>query len=129
MMNEIISAFRGKYFFLSNFSLCSMKIEKHTYPSVEHYFQSKKALLKYDEDFIRSSETPMEAKRRGRQVKIKENWESIKKEVMLKALNAKFKIPRMRIKLLNTEKAYLIEENLWHDNIWGDCKCNNCKKL
>jgi ribA/ribD-fused uncharacterized protein len=129
MANNIIDEFRGKYFFLSNFYVCRMRIGKYSYSTVEHYFQSQKAIHSYDEKYIIDSDSPKEAKRRGRQVLIKENWEIIKKEVMLKALYAKFKIPKMKIKLLNTKDAYLIEGNVWHDNYWGDCRCYRCQKI
>jgi predicted NAD-dependent protein-ADP-ribosyltransferase YbiA (DUF1768 family) len=43
-MPERIDQFRGRYFFLSNFSLGSVNFEGDVYPSVEHAFAAAKTL-------------------------------------------------------------------------------------
>ena len=44
-------------------------------------------------------------------------------------LTEKFRIPELREKLLATGNEELVEGNTWHDNIWGNCSCDCCKKI
>ena len=70
--------------------------------------------------------SPADAKRAGRSLDIRVDWEEIKVQVMLTGLRLKFAIPELRQSLIETRDATLIEGNNWHDNIWGQCGCSSC---
>lgn len=125
-----IDSFDGKYAFLSNFySSPIYDTDGIEYPTVEHYFQAMKTL-----DFtmrlrIANAPTPGQAKRLGRHVNLRRDWNEVKTDVMRDALRLKFSQPSLRKKLLDTEDAWLEEGNIWHDNIWGDCHCHICEDI
>lgn len=109
---KTIDAFKGKYYFLSNF-----------YPdgkdTNEHLFQSEKAQWPDDRAYVRRALTPMSAKKRGRQVALRPDWENIKDEVMKRLLVMKFESVELSRLLLATGTADLIEGNHWGDTYWG----------
>lgn len=124
-----ISKFENQYANLSNFADSMICYEYVFYPTVEHYFQAMKTTDLKQRQWIANAPTPGEAKRRGRSVELRPDWEDIKEEVMLEGLRLKFKIPAMRETLLSTQSAELVEGNWWHDNTWGDCSCDACKDI
>lgn len=67
------------------------------------------------------------AKRIGRRVKMRENWESEKVDVMKAILTEKFKIREMQQLLEFTKGKMIVEENYWHDVFWGVCICDTHK--
>lgn len=71
----------------------------------------------------RISLNPQSAKRLGRSVLLRPDWEEIKYDVMYQVCKAKFQQnPDLGQKLLKTGNAELIEGNTWGDRIWGVCK-------
>ena len=114
-----ITTFRDEYYFLSNFSPSIIVVEKIKVPTVEHAYQGKKTNNLSERLTIYNAETPGEAKRLGRKVKMRKNWEGIKFNIMYKLLKKKFTIPELRKKLLDTGDAHLEEENTWGDRVWG----------
>lgn len=72
--------------------------------------------------------TPGKAKRAGRNVTLRPDWEDAKLGVMERVLRQKFSQPEMSAKLLSTGNAVLIEGNNWGDMFWG-CIWNNERKL
>ena len=129
MMMKMIDKFDGEFAFLSNFYESPVSDGFTTFPTVEHYFQAAKAVWVKDYDDIQYAKTPGEAKRIGRRITIRGDWESIKLDVMETALRKKFAIPELREQLLATGDVELIEGNWWHDNTWGDCSCDKCKGI
>ena len=121
-----INSFNGEFEFLSNFYPSPIIVAGELFPTVEHCFQAFKAEHKEDFISIQTAATPGLAKRIGRSVKMRPDWENIKIDVMHSALRKKFEIPELREKLLATGDAPIIEGNWWHDNTWGDCKCDKC---
>ena len=121
-----ISEFKDRYEFLSNFSESVICHEYVFYPTVEHFFQAMKTTDLKQRRWIANASTPGEAKRRGRSIELRPDWEDIKEDVMLEGLRLKFKIPALREALLNTQSAELIEGNTWHDCEWGICSCSRC---
>ena len=119
-MNKV-DCFDGKYAFLSNFSPSPIVFDCVTYPTVEHFFQALKSLNRDERRSIAAAASPGKAKRMGRQVKLREDWEDIKLDVMREGLRLKFKDPKLKAKLLATGDAYLEEGNTWHDTYWGVC--------
>lgn len=91
---DVIEFYRGQgqYGFLSNFYPSPILHNNKHYPTVEHYFQSKKFAGHAVEDMIREAETPAEAFRLGRNANIplRADWEEIKVQVMREALLSKF---------------------------------------
>jgi ribA/ribD-fused uncharacterized protein len=125
----MINIFDGKYDFLSNFYPSRITIDCVSYPTVEHAFQAAKTRSFLKRIEISKLDTPREAKRAGRQVKLRSDWEEIKDQVMYDCLKEKFKDKELRDKLLATGDEELIEGTTWHDNYWGNCSCERCKNI
>jgi ribA/ribD-fused uncharacterized protein len=112
-LTEVIARFEGEHRFLSNFWVHEDGL------SVEHFFQAGKAKTREDWDYVMASETPGRAKRRGREIALREDWDDIRIETMMYLVFMKFKNPGLREKLLATGDAILIEGNHWGDTFWG----------
>lgn len=125
-MNNIIIRFDGQYDFLSNFAVADVVLAGITYPTVENAFQAAKTLsVEARTPFTQCS--PGYAKKLGRQVSLRGDWELIKDEVMFELLSQKFAAGTvMAERLLSTGTAYLCEGNVWHDNHFGACTCDKC---
>ena len=118
-----IDKFDGtEYAFLSNFYSSPITYEGIVYPTVEHMFQALKSLDQKQRIKIANAATPGQAKRLGRQVALREDWEEVKVDVMRTALQLKFTDPTLRQQLINTGEAELIEGNTWNDRFWGVCQ-------
>lgn len=125
----MIDCFDGEFAFLSNFAYSPISDGNIVFPTVEHYFQAAKTLNMEDYEAIATADTPGQAKRLGRNVELREDWEEIKEQIMLDALRKKFERPSFRTRLLATDNEELIEGNTWHDNTWGDCSCDRCQDI
>lgn len=113
-----ISEFQGKYRFLSNFWYVGGT-------TVEHQYQAAKCLYDKDAKKILMAESPSIAKRLGKSVKMREDWESVKLSIMLNLLRWKFNHSEMKSALLETGDAILEEGNVWKDTFWGICPPNS----
>lgn len=120
-MPKIIDSFTDKYHFLSNFYPCTIEYQRLDYPSVEHAYQAAKSKDQSVRLSIRDASSAKDAKRKGRRIKLRDDWEKIKLKVMLKLVRIKFQQPTLRKKLLATGDAVLIEGNWWGDKFWGVC--------
>ena len=109
-MNSI-SSFTGEYSFLSNFFMKEIQIEGKLYPSVEHAFQAMKTTDEDEQEAIKNCTTPGRAKRLGRKVKLRDNWEDIKVSIMKNIIEVKFSDVFLMEKLLSTLDKTLIEGN------------------
>lgn len=118
---KMIKQFQGPYRFLSNFYQCEVVLDNITYPSVEHAYQASKTLDRVERSRILMCSTPGDAKRRGRKVKIRENWDQIRLEVMEGLLRQKFSQEPFTTLLIKTEDRELVEGNYWGDTFWGRC--------
>ena len=78
-MSNTIKEFRGKYFFLSNFYNCPVSYAGLTFENNEAAFQSAKCPERMKE-FCKLN--PSEAKRLGRKVRLRKDWEEAKNKVM-----------------------------------------------
>jgi N-glycosidase YbiA len=116
-----IYGFFGDHRFLSNFHLCNVEFEGMCYPSSENaYMAAKTSDLNLKK--VLQTMSPKKAKSYGRTVPLRENWDSIRLEVMEKVLLVKFSTnPSLREKLLETGDKYLEETNWWKDTFWGVC--------
>jgi ribA/ribD-fused uncharacterized protein len=120
-MTGQITSFTGEYEFLSNFSWSPVLHDSIQYPTVEHAFQAAKTYDKDERRRIAALPTPGMAKRAGRKVKLRKNWNEMRVKVMRTLLRKKFLHPGLAGKLLATEDAELIEGNSWGDTFWGVC--------
>lgn len=126
----MIGVFDGEFAFLSNFHTSPITDEDEiVYPTVEHYFQAMKTLDKTQRFNIAIQPTPGKAKREGRRVQLRSDWEQVKEQVMYEALIKKFSDPLLRKLLLDTGDEYLEEGTTWHDNEWGVCHCLKCQDI
>ena len=117
----VINEFRGKYYFLSNFYTANVEYKGIKYLNNESAFQSCK-LKDIEKRKSFSHLNPSEAKRKGRRVQLRNDWEEVKYDIMLDIVRAKFtQNEDLKIKLLETGDAYLEEGNTWGDRIWGVC--------
>jgi ribA/ribD-fused uncharacterized protein len=121
-----IGEFQGQHRFLSNFYPC--RIEYLTpgggmliFYSTEAFFQAMKTLDWGNRRRIAAMRNPAEAKRAGRSVAIRPDWDNIKRDVMLYGLRLKFRNSVLRAKLLATAGSELVEGNRWNDKFWGVC--------
>lgn len=111
--------FKGEYGFLSNMYLCNgIEWEGEVYKTSETIFQMMKC--KNDEDKKRFKIlNGFEAKKLGRKVELRTDWDEVKVDVMRDVLKAKFK-GRLLAKLRNV-KVGIVEDNHWGDRYWGVC--------
>ncbi len=127
-----ITSFNQEYSFLSNFAPCTITYQGISYPTTEHAFVETKTLDLNKRQEIAKIKTPGQAKRVGRKLLLRVDWEDIKFSVMEDLLRLKFNQPKYRELLLATGDAQLIEQNNWHDRVWGACDGtgeNNLGKL
>lgn len=117
----MINSFEGEYAFLSNFYEHPISNGVITFPTNEHYFQAMKTLEDDERLAIARATTPGQAKRMGRSVKLRPDWESIKLDVMETAVRIKFTDSELAAKLIATGDEELIEGNWWNDTFWGVC--------
>jgi len=125
-MEDTILEFRGKYRFLSNFYITDTPniiiYEDMEFATTEHAYQAAKSIDHEDRIMIQMAATPGVAKRLGRKITIREDWNDVKLNVMRDLLKQKFKHPELKLKLLATGKIPIIEGNTWGDTYWGVCK-------
>jgi len=114
-----ITRFRGDHAFLSNFHPADIEFEGAHYPTVEHAFQAAKTTNLEEREKVRLAATPTLAKRLGRKVGMRRDWEAVKVNVMRELLRLKFQHPELRARLLATGDVRLIEGNTWNDRTWG----------
>jgi ribA/ribD-fused uncharacterized protein len=117
----MIDKFEDEYRFLSNFWKCTIEYEGITYPSTEHAYQAQKTLDPETRIKIAQAKTEAQAKRMGKTIKVREDWNDIKLKVMEDLLRIKFKIPELRQLLIDTGTQELVEGNWWKDYYWGVC--------
>jgi ribA/ribD-fused uncharacterized protein len=125
----MIDKFDGENKFLSNFHMCIVWYEGIPYPTIEHAYQAAKTFDLNQRKYIAGIpwNKAGQAKRIGKRIPLRNNWEEIKLSVMEDLLRQKFGVrPNFKQKLLDTGNEELIEGNYWHDNYWGNCKCKKC---
>lgn len=115
---KVIGVFRTKENgFLCNFHGVDIVMDGHSFKNGESAFQAQKCLSRVGE-FAEVS--PDDAKKLGRQVRLRSDWETVKDQVMYDVVYAKFTgNDRLKKKLLDTGDAYLVEGNWWKDRYWG----------
>ena len=108
----------------SNFWWAAIDIDGRSWPTSEHYFQAAE-FLRTDPawaEMSRQTQTPMKAAQcgRSRAHPIDPKWESMRDDVMRRALLAKFtQHDDLRETLLETHGQFLVEHTK-NDAYWGD---------
>lgn len=112
---------KGAHGGFSNFSAHPFELDGLRWRTSEHFFQAQKF---QDQDYrekIRLTPSPMIAAGLGRSraIKIRDDWEEVKDEIMLRAVRAKFRAhPALREELLATGDEEIIEQTT-KDKYWG----------
>jgi N-glycosidase YbiA len=117
----MINSFTGKHRFLSNFYPCVITMGNAKYPSAEHAYMSfKNNSPQWIAKCQDSSITPVQIKQLSRHIDLIEGWDTIRLQVMLDVLDAKFgQNPDLAAQLIATGDEELIEGNTWGDTFWG----------
>lgn len=126
---NIIPFFIGNYGFLSNFYSSQVTISNVWYPTVEHAYQAAKTLDLNWRYKIENCQSPGLAKRIGKLVPVRENWDEIKLTIMNYLLIQKFSYYKeLENWLIGTFNKTLVEGNYWGDKFWG-CAWNKEKEV
>ena len=122
MSQKCIKSFRGRYAFLSNFSVC-----KHAFIYKGLQFRTSEAAYqaaKTDDLSERKKIAGMsaqKAKAYGHKIIMISNWDKIKVQNMEEILEIKFSSEILMQKLVNTGNRVIVEGNTWNDTFWGKC--------
>lgn len=115
----IITEFKGRFRFLSNFYPAAFTWRDICWPYSENAYQAAKQLGTghyYDFSLLK----PGQAKRLGRGLELRDDWDVIKFSIMEEIVYEKFKqnsdLHRM---LMATGDLELQEGNTWGDLFWG----------
>lgn len=115
----MIDSFRGQYAFLSNMYNCKITYNGLTFLSSEAAFHAQKCPERASEF---TNLDPSAAKKLGRSVELRSDWEDIKVQIMTEIVEQKFlQHNKLKEKLVATGDAELIEGNWWYDTFWGVC--------
>jgi len=128
---DAIKKFRGDNEFLSNFYQRPIVVNflpayedclaaVFDVPTNEHAFQACKTKDPDQAKLIIQAGDASTAKKLGRQVKLIDDWDTLRIPFMKKVVEAKFKQHiDLKIKLLMTGERELVEGNTWKDEFWG----------
>lgn len=117
----MIERMNGEYFFLSNFYEGKpFEFKGYMFTNVEAAFQSQKHP---GDEYQFSKMRPSQAKKLGRNILLRNDWEKVKNDVMYEACKAKFsQDEELKQRLLDTGNEYIQEGNNHFDKIWGVIK-------
>lgn len=125
----MIDRFADDYEFLSNFAASPVVVDGLTYPTVEHAFQAAKTFDPAEKARIAAVATPATAKRAGRKVALRPDWEEVKVGIMEDLVRRKFADERLGRMLVATGDEELVEGNTWNDRFWGVCRGSGRNEL
>ena len=111
-----------EYGCFSNFSRHTVFLKGKRWPTSEHYFQAQKFAGTEHEEAVRRCKRPADAANIGRDRKLplRRDWESVKDQIMLEVVRAKFtQHEDLKAILLGTGDAKLVEHTT-NDSYWGD---------
>jgi ribA/ribD-fused uncharacterized protein len=116
-----IDSFTGEYRFLSNFFIepdgSCVEVDYQASKHIDYLHDPKSVLKLFD------GLGPSNAKKLGRRLPLRPDWESVKLDLMKKFVIAKFVDHEVLAeKLLATGDEELIEDNYWMDTFWGVCR-------
>jgi len=109
------------YGFLSNFYPAPFIYKNWFCHTSEHAYQAEKTLVPAQQSMILVASSPGKAKKFGRKVTLRPDWEQVKEQVMLDICLQKFlQNPDIADMLVATGDAILVEHTPWGDYYWGD---------
>ncbi len=117
-----VNSFTGEYEFLSNFyeGAPIEMFDGLVYKTTEHAYQAHKTHNMEERKRVAAMSTPGKAKRAGKHVWLRDDWEDVKISIMEGIVQKKFLTHfDLKDKLLATGNAHLIEGNTWNDPFWG----------
>lgn len=115
-----IRGFCGTYRFLSNFWISPFRVEGRIWRSVEHFFQAHKTTSLVMQNAIADLQFPADAKKAGKLLNIRPDWNKIRLDIMYVGVLAKFNQNReLRMDLLGTGVRELIDTENGNDNEIG----------
>ena len=115
---------------LSNFRPSPLEYDGLTFPSAEAAYQAQKTLDKEDRKRFEEYD-PKKAKKEGRKLVLRDDWDEVKYEIMVSVVYAKFtQNNELKEFLISTGDEELLEDTTrWHDNVWGSCNCEKCRDI
>lgn len=117
----MIKEFQGNKRWLSNFTPCEVFLDNVAYPSTENAYQAAKTtIIEERKPFV--GMTAGQAKRAGKKVTIRDDWDEVKLEVMEDLTRQKYAQEPLKSKLLGTGDMEVQEGNTWGDTFWGICE-------
>lgn len=116
-----INEFQGEYRWLSNFWPANVVLDGVTYPSVEYAYVAAKTTDDSLRREVLACKTSGEAKRLGRKIKLRSDWDDVRLPIMRDLIRQKFAHPELSSRLISTGDAHIIEGNTWGDTFWGVC--------
>ena len=114
----MIREFKGRYLFLSNFYNNPVLYNGLVYENAEAAFHASKC-IKLEDRFKFANLNPSEAKKLGRMIELRDDWEEVKDQIMYEIIKNKFRDCRLRQMLVDTGNEELQEGNWWYDTYWG----------
>ena len=116
-----IDSFTGAFKDFSNFEPAIIRYKGLVFPTVEHAYQAAKAVSMADMVAVQQALTAGAAKRLGRKIQLRPDWEQVKIPLMMNFLRQKFSYDPRKALLISTLNHTLIEGNTWGDRVWGIC--------
>lgn len=123
--------FRNEYWFLSNMFPCELQVNGLTFTCAESCFQSFKTTDPEERKRFQNL-NGFDAKKLGRKIKLRPDWNDIRIDVMKAVIKVKFKQHPELTKKLISIKEPIVEDNTWNDTFWGVCNgkgANNLGKI
>lgn len=118
-----IESFDKEFHFLSNFHIAPIEYRGRRWHSSEAAYQAMKTIDEEEQCRIQQTRLPHEAKKLGKTVTMREDWDEIKVDIMREIVRAKFdQHDYLRDMLLATDDAIIEEGNHWGDTFWGICR-------
>ena len=118
MIKDILE-FRNEHYYLSNFYNAPVRYNGLTFKNNEAAFQAMKCPGRASEFCDLNG---ADAKRLGRNVRLRSDWSTVKERIMYEICLAKFmQNDELKRLLLATGDALLVEGNSWNDREWGIC--------
>jgi ribA/ribD-fused uncharacterized protein len=115
----MIDSFSGYYRFLSNFWLSDVVYDGFVYRNSEAAYQAAKTLDPIKKSWFVPLD-PGPAKRLGKNISLRPDWDEVKDQIMYDICKAKFtQNPVLGRLLIETGDEELIEGNTWGDRYWG----------
>lgn len=117
-----IMGFQNEYQWLANFWTAPIIVTGFNYQNTEAAYQAAKTInIAHRQQFC--DMTGEEAKKAGRNVILRHDWDFVRLEIMELVLRAKFMSHLdLAEKLMNTGSRDIINLNTWSDTHWGQIK-------